>query len=217
MLIAVAPTECDTCCFSNSTLSKVLLSLCFSRCFLSPLLPRLVVLFLVGVVVEVVHRLLSPLRDVVGIFSPYVHARRHTCPPSQLPAHPRPLRLQQQQQQHPWLITTISQLLLGLPASPPPSAENSMREPTHFAFVPHALPQPDLPRPASLGLQISPTRSTESLSRRAFISPLWSSVSPRFISSRPYGLRTPLPANDITKLTFLLVCRRVRPRQVDPS
>ena len=111
---------------------RVLLSLCFSRCFLSPLLPRFVVLSLVGVVVEVVHRLLSPLRDVVGIFSPYVHARRHTCPPSQLPAHPRPLRLQQQQQQHPWLITTISQLHLGLPASPPPSAENSMRE--HYSF-----------------------------------------------------------------------------------
>ena len=52
---------------------------CFSCCFLSLPLPHLA-LCLVGVVVEVVHRLLSSLRDVVGIFSPYVHTRRHIRP-----------------------------------------------------------------------------------------------------------------------------------------
>jgi len=133
---------------------------------------------------------------------------------SQLPAHARPLRLQQQQQQQPCLITVINQLLLELPASPPPSAENSMREQPPVPLRRRSL---TYTCPASLGLQISPTRFTESLSRKAFISPLWSSVSLRFISPRACGLRTPLPASSTAKLTLLLVCRRIRPRQVDPS
>ena len=158
----------------------------------------------VGVVVEVVHRLLNLPRDLLGVFSQYVQPRRHTRPTSQLLAHPRPLRLQQQQQQKPCLNTVISQSLQALLESPPPSAENSMRE--QYSFRRRIPPSLTHTRPASLGLQICPTRFTESPSRRASILPLWSSVSSRFISSTPHGLRTPLSlfASSIVKLTLLV-------------
>jgi len=206
------PTECDTCFSVDFDVVQVLFFFVFAAV---PHFFRPVVLSLVGVAVEVAHRLLSLLRDVVGIFSQYVQPRRHTrlrrnC----LLTHVLTV-YSSNSSSKPCPNTVISQLLLALLASPPPSAENSMREqhPISSSWRPSLTHT----RLASLGLQICPTRSIESPSRRAFISPLWSSVSPRFISSPAHGLRTPLLAPSTAKLTLLLVCRRVGPRQVDPS